>query len=1249
MRKFRIPLLSILTFLSIFAIASANNLKDSFKSEIYRNKDGIAERFSILEQNPQKANTFSINFIERVSEENYVKGKLHIKFKESYMLNSSMRFQGVSAFNQSLDELQVTKVAPLFSKEDVKKYPQMELSGLDKIYEISIPMDKDPFEASAELMKNPEIAYACPVYVRFTNDFVPNDPRVSTQYALEQLNMFKAWEISKGSSDVLIGIVDSGTNFNHPDLTANLWTNPEEVPNNGVDDDGNGKVDDVHGWDFVGTTDINRFDAGYYDEDNDPRNTVNTHGTSVAGCAAATTNNSLSVASTGFNCKYVPVKCGSNFSNRTGIYRGYEAMVYAAELGADIINCSWGGYGYSASERDMMNYIIYQRNCLVVCAASNDSKDNDIYDYYPANYDGVLSVGATNEQSEAAYFSNYGYIVDVFAPGDEVYSTKGTSGEEKVSGTSFSSPLVAGIAGLIKSIHPNWTPAQIASQLRSTCKQVIVSKEGNEQYFGIVDAYKALEYNYQDNNKTIPGLEVISYEFTDNGTAYLNNYSKRSIKFTITNYLASAENIQVSVESIDNYAELENNTTNFGIINTGAERDININVTLTDANPWFNGYLRLVVRFEGAGYSNYQLVKIPIKVISTNTWSRDESSLSSIKPKFTDAVAYSSTGAWYALNTAYSTYGAAYIKQTGADQYEMGSIDASNTSCIAATSSARAAIGVYYNTTAGIFFTNNSGASWSQKSIPGGYVFGMAFFGDQEGAFLSNPSDGTWTVRLTTTAWDNLEDIAASPAAATGEKSHQNAFSTYDYSVWFGSNLGKVYYSYDKGYNWNSVQLDFAKNIEHLIFVDNLNGAIIYQKNGETSNQRLAVSTNGGASWTDAGVDFSKSYPKIVSTFSLFNSGIFYFVCEDGTIFGINPKDMSKQMILNTRDRKIQVAAAFASSPDLGTVLMANDDISKLTFKYEILNAKREILCLDGKLIDYDTLELTKNKSKFIKLKNIGNVTVTIDSIRIVPGNNTSETEFTLIGSVPASIDASSSASIRAKFMPETIGEKTAELIVYNNGEPSQYVITLTGFAKALPNEHKITFADQTQALIGEVPVGEPVIKKLTIANLSSLEIQIDSITFTPYSSTLQEEFSVPADYKKVFAPIEVADLNITVDAKSAGKKSSLIKIYNTGELNPIQILLDATAKIKADVNEISKGIKIFPQPANEELNIAFEEKNLPNSIELVDINGKAVFSASVTDHNSMKISTKNFTAGQYMVLLKYNNYSEFYNIIIYK
>jgi subtilisin family serine protease len=221
------------------------------------------------------------------------------------------------------------------------------------------------------------------------------------------MNVPAAWNITTGSSDVTIAVVDSGVMYTHADLVANIWMNEGEIPGNGIDDDGNSYVDDTRGWDFV-------------DDDNDPMD-FNGHGTHCAGTIAAVGNDTAGVAGVMWTAKVMPVRV-LDIQGYGTVYHSIAAIKYATAMGADVISCSFGGAEGSEAYRDA----IRASSALVVCAAGNDGTDNDAFPMYPANYNSpnVLSVAALDNRDDPALFSNYGKIsVHVAAPGVGILST----------------------------------------------------------------------------------------------------------------------------------------------------------------------------------------------------------------------------------------------------------------------------------------------------------------------------------------------------------------------------------------------------------------------------------------------------------------------------------------------------------------------------------------------------------------------------------------------------------------------------------------------------------------------------------------------------------------------------------------------------------------------------------------------------------------------------------------------------------
>ncbi len=283
-----------------------------------------------------------------------------------------------------------------------------------------------------------------------------NDPSYPSQWGLTTINAPLAWNYFSSGSNAVVAIVDDAVDRTHPDLSPNLWVNPGEIAGNSIDDDGNGYVDDVNG-----------FDVGDNDNNPNPTTTSYDHGTHVAGIVGARSNNSTGVASIGFSVKLMCVK---STSSATSVTNGYDGVLYAADNGADVINMSWGGTGSSSTTQAIIDYAFAQ-GCVCIAAAGNDNVSTM---FYPAAYTNVIAVAATSSGDPKASFSNYGSWVDVSAPGNNIYSTflvsLGSYGNK--SGTSMASPMVAGLAGLMLSLNPSLTPTDIRNCILSTATNI---------------------------------------------------------------------------------------------------------------------------------------------------------------------------------------------------------------------------------------------------------------------------------------------------------------------------------------------------------------------------------------------------------------------------------------------------------------------------------------------------------------------------------------------------------------------------------------------------------------------------------------------------------------------------------------------------------------------------------------------------------------------------------------------------------
>lgn len=364
--------------------------------------------------------------------------------------------------------------------------------GRGRLLVVDLPPGSDLQAAAARALQDPAVAFAEPDWIMYPA-LVPNDPKYSNQFHLPIIHAPEAWEVTTGAGDVIIASVDTGVDLDHPDLVGRIWTNPGEVPDNGVDDDGNGFVDDVHGWDFQnGTNNPNPEPDGVDDDYNGDVDDQVNHGTLVAGLAAAVGNNGFGTAGVTWGAKIMPVQVFPD-DGGASVSQVIDGIEYAIDNGADIINLSVGGT-YAESFTDVLTEA-YNAGILVVAAAGNGGRqltDSRSSWESPVCNDGpnpgdnhVFGVGATDRNDVRASFSNYDgssarNFVEAMAPGEGLYGIgyydpgfpRFSSYFATNSGTSFAAPLVSGLAALLLSRNPGMTPADLMATIRGSCDDI---------------------------------------------------------------------------------------------------------------------------------------------------------------------------------------------------------------------------------------------------------------------------------------------------------------------------------------------------------------------------------------------------------------------------------------------------------------------------------------------------------------------------------------------------------------------------------------------------------------------------------------------------------------------------------------------------------------------------------------------------------------------------------------------------------
>ena len=557
--------------------------------------------------------------VSQSQQTDYFPNRLIIKYESDQKLQQIQSKIGTNpkvAVQQLLNRYGAQISRPLLSSKTQQLVKAQRLPAANdvlRIKEVVFSHQIDPAQLASKINRMPGVAYAEPKYLRYMSA-KPNDPDI--QKFVEAHNFTDAWDISQGSKDIIVAVVDGGVDYTHTELNENLWINQEEIPptvftqadengdgevtaseirsylqeggtdHNGdggitledalhddsdftdnIDNDNNEFTDDLFGWDFweSGSNTQN------ITQDNNPIHNATDHGTHVTGIAAAKTNNGEGVAGAAYNTTYMPIKAGGapNFADVVGF--GYDGILYAANNGADIINCSWSGGSASEAEEDVIN-LATQMGALVIAAAGNDVSRTS----YPARYDKALAVGSVEPNDNRSSYSNFGYNLDVLATGTDILSTSYNNDYISNTGTSMSTPVVSGLAVLVKDLNPNWGPERIGMQIRASANYIDDSNPNleNQLGHGSIDASRAV-------NTNLPGLKVISQKFINNEGNKLSLGEEGTIEVTITNVGNTTSNLELELLSLnDSEVQLDNSLQQLGSFATGDTADLSFPITI---------------------------------------------------------------------------------------------------------------------------------------------------------------------------------------------------------------------------------------------------------------------------------------------------------------------------------------------------------------------------------------------------------------------------------------------------------------------------------------------------------------------------------------------------------------------------------------------------------------------------------------------------------------------------------------------
>ncbi len=404
---------------------------------------------------------------------------------------------------------------------------RMETHPLATLYILEVRDGLDLEKLLADLNQEREIIYAEPYYL-YKPLILPNDPGTGSQYYLDLIRAFDAWNIEQGDTTITIGMLDTGIDYMHEDMYQNIQYNRND-PVNGTDDDGDGLTDNYFGWDIANS-------------DNVPLPDTDIHGTTVAGVSSAAVNNNLGIAGIGYRTRALPIKI---FTSGSNLFRkGYEAIALAADLGCQVINLSWGEAGaYSQFGEDIIRYAVLEKDVAIVAAGGNT---NGLLDFYPASYPYVLSVGATDQNDKKTPWGTYSPYMDLTAPGEGIYTVFNDNGYGSSSGTSLSAPMVAAAVALVRARFPELNALQAMEKVRVNADNITSAQQNGmwQEYLGKgrLNIFNAL------TDITSPSLRLQSFSY-NNGLGRQAFFSDTiTLDLSIINYLypSSAARIQIS-------------------------------------------------------------------------------------------------------------------------------------------------------------------------------------------------------------------------------------------------------------------------------------------------------------------------------------------------------------------------------------------------------------------------------------------------------------------------------------------------------------------------------------------------------------------------------------------------------------------------------------------------------------------------------------------------------------------------------
>jgi len=796
-----------------------------------------------------------------------VPGVVYVQFRAGY-LPPNVKSNGAGVVSGNQDPVQ--KIFREIGVDSIEQFDPIAWKdsishrlGIDRIYDVYYSSNAQPLGVVVRLLQTGLVETASPRYI-FHPQFVPNDHDLGQEYYLQNIQAEQAWDITRGDTNVIIADVDEGVNVNHEDLKGNIKFNPGETGldaqghdkrTNGIDDDGDGVADDWEGWNTALRNNVVTPPPCGADCEG-------SHGTMTTGCFGAVANNGIGMAGVAPNCKILVVRISDDNGQLTGAYEGiHYASTYCAKYAKRaVINNSWGG----RSDAEALPFAsifpqeITARGQVCVASAGNYSLDNDITPFYPACVPGVLSVGATDEHDKPTSFTHYGHIVSVYAPGIDIYTTdigltNDVYTDPTVAGTSFSGPIVAGVAALVMSAFPDLSPAAVQKRIISTCDPI--PNKDAYLYHGRVNANTAL------NIPLAPSLAIQDYSVASQFLGALGAIgSSNSLKVNFVNLAGNGTSLSATIQPGAGYTwsgydprypalwprdllgdvnEHDSAAGTFQIIRTGqfSEGSILVNFIVNDATIPDTLSVRVPL-VKQPGMTHKLLVQHATcvkQVDGINGWAGFGYYLNYFDPELKKDSSILVSQYCIRGDTG---WGLPIDIQGGNPIYSMDAID-KNHAWFAGTSD---------------LYATSDGSAPTYVSSPAGPIRSIHFSDANKGMLIGDASGGKWNIQLTNDGGQSWNAPASLPSAGSATQSFYNAACWVGQHIWFGTDAG-IFLSSNGGTNWVNRPLSLAtskqKNVMAVAFSSDLQlgFAAVRPFASDTDSAAFYYSTTQGVEW----------------------------------------------------------------------------------------------------------------------------------------------------------------------------------------------------------------------------------------------------------------------------------------------------------------------------------------------------------------------------------------------------------------